>query len=178
MKLHTLPSAQHGTCPDRNRPGVDLLRSLLLSSLLLLLSACAALQPRNDQVRVTMSDVRPLESTLMEQRFLVKLRLQNRSQQMLDIDGMSFDLELNGKDFASGVSNHAVKVEPFGEAIIEVKVSSTLFGVIRQVQSLQTLEDKPFQYRISGSLSRPDSFFTLPFDEQGEIDLRLPTNPK
>jgi LEA14-like dessication related protein len=152
---------------------ISFMGTVAMLGLLLLLSACAALQPKRDQVRVTMADVRPLESTLMEQRFLVKLRLQNRSQQMLDINGMSFDLELNDKAFASGVSNHAVKVEPFGEAVLEVKVSSTLFGVIRQVQSLQTLEDKPFHYRISGSLSRPDSFFSLPFDESGEIDLRM-----
>jgi len=177
MNPPTIPSTQHKVAPDHHRWRIDRLGSAALLSLLLLLSACAAMQPKSDQVRVTMSDVRPLESTLMEQRFLIKLRLQNRSQHMLNINGMSFDLELNDKAFASGVSNHAVKVEPFGEAIIEVKVSSTLFGVIRQVQSLQTLEDKPFQYRISGSLSRPDSFFSLPFDERGEIDLRLPTNP-
>ncbi|MCU7937105.1 MAG: hypothetical protein KZQ99_19915 [Candidatus Thiodiazotropha sp. (ex Dulcina madagascariensis)] len=62
-------------------------------------------------------------------------------------------------------------------ALLEIKVSGSLFGVIRQVQSLQKLEDKPFQYRISGSLSRPNSLFNLPFNESGEIDLRLPVNP-
>jgi LEA14-like dessication related protein len=145
--------------------------------LMLLLSACASLAPKQERVRVTIVDIRPLESTLMEQRFLVKLRLQNRSKTPLAIDGMSFDLELNDRDFASGVSNQAVTTPGFGEALIEVKVSSTLFGMIRQLQTLQNREPRPFHYRISGNLSSPGSLFGLTFSESGEIDLGLPANP-
>ena len=145
--------------------------------LALLLGGCASLMPQEDRVRVTIVDIRPLEATLMEQRFLVKLRLQNRSREPLAIDGLSFDLDLNGKAFASGVSNQAVTAPGFGEALLEVKVSSTLFGVIRQIQTLQNTEPKPFEYRISGSLSSPDSLFGLGFDERGEIDLNVPANP-
>ena len=159
------------------RPSRTLPCNLLLSILLtLLLGACASLAPQEDRLRVTLVDIRPLESTLMEQRFLVKLRLQNRSREALAIDGMSFDLELNGRDFASGVSNQAVTAPGFGEALIDVKISSTLFGMIRQIQTLQNREPQPFQYRISGSLSSPDSLFGLGFSESGEIDLGLP-NP-
>ena len=160
-----------------NRPHtLNPMRLVALLSLLLLLSACASMMPRDDWVRVTIVDIQPLESTLMEQRFLVKLRLQNRAGEALTINGMSFDLDLNGKGFASGVSNQEVTAEGFGEALMEVKVSSTLFGVLRQIQSLQNREPQPFQYRISGSLSSPDSFFGLGFSESGEIDLGLP-NP-
>jgi LEA14-like dessication related protein len=164
---------------DRLRPrmGGRVMRSLLATGLLLLLAACASMRPESDRIKVTMVDVRALESTLMEQRYLIKLRVQNRSQQALTIDGLSFDLELNGRDFASGVSNEKVTAPAFGEGLIEVKVSSTLFGVIRQIQSLQTRQEQPFQYRISGSLHSPDSLFSLPFDEQGEIDLGLPASP-
>ena len=155
----------------------SLLRLLTLLVLSLLLSACASMMPRDDRVKVTIVDIRPLESTLMEQRFLVKLRLQNRASEPLSIKGMSFDLELNGKDFASGVSNQAVTAEGYGEALLEVKVSSTLFGVIRQIQTLQNREPQAFQYRISGSLSSPGSLFGLGFSEQGEIDLTVPNSP-
>ena len=158
-------------------PPTSLLRLLTLLALTLLLSACASMMPRDDRVKVTIVDIRPLESTLMEQRFLVKLRLQNRASEPLSIEGMSFDLELNGKDFASGVSNQAVTAESFGEALLEVRVSSTLFGVIRQIQTLQNQEPRPFQYRISGSLSSPGSLFGLGFSEQGEIDLTVPGSP-
>ncbi len=150
-------------------------RLLMLSVLLLtLLAGCAAMQPQEDRVRVTLVDIQPLEATLLEQRFLIKLRLQNRAREPLAVDGMSFDLDLNGKAFASGVSNQPVTAPGFGEALLAVKVSSTLFSLIRQIQTLQNQQPKPFAYRISGRLSSPGSLFGLPFDEQGEIDLSAP----
>lgn len=152
-------------------------RALFLLALILLLGACASMMPKSDRIRVTIVDIKPLESTLMEQRFLIKLRLQNRSREVLAVDGMSFDLDLNGKAFASGVSNAAVTAPGFGEVLIEVKVSSTLFGVIRQIQALQGREPRPFRYRISGNLSSPGSLFGLGFSESGEIDLGVPANP-
>jgi LEA14-like dessication related protein len=158
-------------------PTPSTFRLTIMLLLVLMLSACASMAPKQERVRVTIVDIRPLESTLMEQRFVIKLRLQNRSKAPLAIDGMSFDLELNDRDFASGVSNEAITAPAFGEALIEVKVSSTLFGVIRQLQTLQEREPRPFRYRISGNLSSPNSLFGLTFSERGEIDLGLPTNP-
>lgn len=119
----------------------------------------------------------------MEQRYLIKLRIQNRSQKPLTIDGMSFDLKLNGKAFASGVSNQQATASAYGETMLEAKVSSTIFGVMRQLQSMQEMGSKPFQYEISGNLSIPDSYFNVPFRESGEIDLstgskkQAPLNP-
>jgi LEA14-like dessication related protein len=158
-------------------PAKYILRTLSVLMLALLLGACASMRPKSDRIHVTIVDIKPLRSTLMEQRYLIKLRLQNRSREALVIDGMSFDLDLNGKAFASGVSNAAITAPGFGEALIEVKVSSTLFGVIRQIQTLQGKQPQPFHYRISGSLNSPDSLFGLGFSESGEIDLGLPANP-
>jgi LEA14-like dessication related protein len=139
--------------------------------LLHILSGCAALQTQEERIRVTIADLRPLESTLMEQRYLVKIRLQNRSREALKIDGMSFDLDLNGKRFASGVSNQETTVPGFSESMLEVKLSSTVFGLIKQFSALQDRQSGTFDYQISGSLSSPDSLLTLPFNEKGEINL-------
>jgi LEA14-like dessication related protein len=147
---------------------------LLFLLLLGIVSGCATLYPQQERVKVTIANITPMDSTLMEQRFLVRLRIQNRTQKPMTIDGMSFDLELNGKDFASGVSNQQVTATAYGEALLDVKVSSTIFGVIRQIQSVQKLKGKPFHYEISGRLSSPDHFFTVPFRESGEIDLGIP----
>jgi LEA14-like dessication related protein len=144
--------------------------------LLQLISGCAALQTQKERVRVTIADLRPLESTLMEQRYLVRIRVQNRSKEALKIDGLSFDLDLNGKRFASGVSNQETTVAGFSESMLEVKLSSTVFGLIKQFGALQDRQTGVFDYRISGSLSSPDSMLALPFNEKGEVNL-LPTSP-
>lgn len=137
------------------------------------LMGCAGMGYREDSLKVTIASIQLLESTLMEQRYLVKLRLQNRSQRTLSINGMSFDVALNGKDFASGVSNQELSVDAFDEAILEVKVSSTLFGIIRQIHSLQNLEQDAFAYEISGRVTAGNGFYSLPFKEAGVIDLNL-----
>lgn len=148
----------------------------LLFFLLQIFSGCASMQMREDRVRVTIADLRPLESTLMEQRYLVKIRLQNRSKEALTIDGMSFDLDLNGKRFASGVSNQKATIDGFSDSMLEVKLSSTVFGLIKQFSALQDRVDSTFDYQISGSLSSPNSMLAIPFSEKGEINL-LPTSP-
>ncbi len=79
----------------------------------LVLSGCASVVPQPDQFKVNISSMRMLESTLMEQRFQVSLRVMNRGREAVSIDGMSFDIELNGKDFASGVSNEKVSIPAF-----------------------------------------------------------------
>ena len=167
-------------CVERlrfSRPaGFSWLRLLLLMLLFGTLSSCATLGNQQPQFKVLITSMTPLESTLMEQRYLVKLRIQNRSDQPLTIDGMSFDLKVNGKAFASGVSNQQVIAEAYGEAMLEAKASSTLFGMLRQLQSMQESGSPAFQYEISGNLRTPESFFSLPFRESGEIDLS--TGPK
>lgn len=96
----------------------------------------------------------------------------NRSKQTFDIDGMSFDIELNGKDFASGVSNEKIKLEPLSETVVNVTVSSTIFGILRQVNGFKTLKSEPFKYELSGSVYTSGSLFGISFLEQGEVDLK------
>lgn len=148
------------------------LRLFLLAALVAMLPACAGFLPQEDSLKVNLSGMKPLESTLMEQRFEVVIRVQNRSQATLDVEGLTFDLELNGKDFASGVSNQGVSIAPLSEAVMSINISSTLFGIIRQIQSLESLKTEPFRYELRGTLYTGGSFIGIPFSEQGEIDFR------
>ena len=93
----------------------------------------------------------------------------------MHVEGLSFDLELNGREFASGVSSQAVTIEPLSEALLSVDLTSTLFGLVRQIRSMQQLQDKPFSYVLSGIFHTSEAAFGIAFREQGEIDLRPPS---
>ena len=147
----------------------------LLLLIALLLSACASMLPTSDSLKVNLSAMQMLESTLMEQRYRIRIRVQNRSRSALHVEGMIFDLELNGKEFASGVSSQAVTIEPLSEALLSVDLTSTLFGLVRQIRSMQQLQDKPFSYLFSGVVYTREATFGTTFREQGEIDLRPPS---
>ena len=156
---------------DYNRPGKILTLILVLVSALLL-SSCAGLSTRSDSVKVNLSSLKMLESTLFEQRFEASVRIQNRSQSELYVNGLSYDLSLNDKAFASGVSNQQLKIDPLSEGVISINLTSTLFSLIRQVKSMQELQTKPFSYDFHGKVFTKNDLFGMTFSEKGEIDLR------
>ncbi len=49
----------------------------------------------------------PKEMRLLEQTFLMELRIQKPHGADLDINGLSFDLEINGQPFAAGSPTRA-----------------------------------------------------------------------
>lgn len=107
----------------------------------------------------------------MEQRYQVSLRIMNRSRETFNIEGMSFDIELNDKDFASGVSNEQFRLEGLSETVVSVIVTSTIFGIVRQVHGLNQLKSKPFKYELSGTVYT-SSLFGEPFSNIGEVNLK------
>lgn len=139
--------------------------------LLVVLSGCAGLDTYREGVRVTVSDIEILDSTMMEQLYRVTLRIQNRNDQPLSMQGGSFDIEINGKDFGSGVTDTAVTIPPYDDAKIEVRMVSTLFGMLRIIRSLQDRDAGEFDYSISGRLSVEGVLGGLSFRETGELSL-------
>ncbi len=149
-------------------------KTVFILSLLIYLTACAGLQPRKDTIRANLSNLKMLESTLFEQRFEATIRIQNRSQSALNINGLSYDLSLNDKDFASGVSNQKISIPALSEGVMSINLTSTLFGLIRQLNSIQELQSKPLEYELHGRVYTDNDSFGISFSEKGEIDLILP----
>lgn len=147
---------------------------IILVAVLLTLSACAGLRHNSDSLKVNLSSLQVLEVRPLEQRFRADIRIQNRSRSPLQVEGLAFDLSLNGKQFASGVSNQHVTIEELSDAVVTVDLTSTLFGLIRQFQAFQSLENEPFRYAFNGVLYTGDSPFGIAFSDGGEIDLRKP----
>ncbi len=106
---------------------------LLLCAFLALctLDGCAGLFNREDMC-VNVAGIEPLDGQGLEMRFAVKLRVQNPNDAPIDYDGVSLDLDLNGRSFASGVSDQRGTVPPFGETVISVPVTVSTLSVARQ----------------------------------------------
>ncbi|HQR51973.1 MAG TPA: LEA type 2 family protein [Burkholderiales bacterium] len=140
----------------------------------LVLAGCATLAGL-DAPRVSISNITPQDMTLFEQKFIVTLRIQNPNDVPLGVTGISFNLDLNGKSFASGLSSQQVTVPRFGSEVIDVEVFSGLTGILRQLQTFAAGGSPRFTYRLRGKayLDQPTSL-ALPFDEQGEIELPVP----
>lgn len=146
------------------------LHTLILSLLLLSLSACA-LFPNRDPVNINVVGLEPLSSQDLEVRFAIKLRVQNPNETAIDYNGIALDLEVNGHSLASGVSDQSGSIPRFSETIVTVPVSISAFSVLRQTLGLsqtQNLDNLPYVLRgkLAGGL-----FGTMRFVDSGTLSL-------
>lgn len=137
--------------------------------LLLLLGACATIG--GDALRVNVVGVEPLQGEGLELRFAVKLRVQNPNDAGVDFDGVAFDLDLDGKNVGTGVSDQKGTVPRFGETIITVPVSVSAFSAARLVLGLTDIQTRSeIPYAVSGKLAG-SGFGSVRFSRSGTLKL-------
>jgi LEA14-like dessication related protein len=135
----------------------------------LLIAGCATLNQYPEQPRVSLVSIQPKDMTLLEQRYGLQLRILNPNETAIPVEGLNYSLEINGREFAYGVSRQAVSIPPFGEALLDVDVVSSLLNVMQQVQEMSSEQQNSLKYRLSGKLSLSNSMVKLPFDYHGEL---------
>ena len=159
-----------------------LIRRLLMIcfSLLVLsgLSACASLGGR-EPVKVNVVAVEPLAGQGLELRLNVKLRVQNPNDTPIEFDGVALDLEVRGKDFASGVSDQRGTVPRYGELVVTVPVTVSATAVIRQALSFavgsSATNRTKLDYQMRGKLAGA-GLGGLRFSSSGELELPASVN--
>jgi LEA14-like dessication related protein len=151
-----------------------MVRRVLLPLSVLFLGACA-LFGLQEPLSVTVANLTPIEVGLLEQRYALKVRLLNPNDTDITFDGVVFDLEINGKPFAKGVSSQSSVIPRFGEALIDVQVVSGIQHIIRQINELTKANRTSVTYRIKGRLHTGGFPGSIGFDSSGEFT--FPTAP-
>ena len=141
----------------------------------LLLGGCVALQPYPETPRVSLVSIQPLEMQMLEQRFALQLRIMNPNDVEIPVAGLSYALEINQREFAYGVSQQAVDIPPYGEALLQVEVVSNLLNVMRQLQQMgESKGGGGLEYRLHGKIGLAGLRSGLPFDYAGKLLYRDP----
>lgn len=144
--------------------------SAWIVTLVVLVSGCASLFWMGEKPHVDIVNITPKEMRLLEQTFLMELRIQNPTETDLDITGMSFELEINGQPFARGVSNQSLKVERLSTQLVQVDAYTGLISILRQLsEAKKGSYASGFKYRLKGSIHTGAPSFRIPFDETGEF---------
>ena len=139
------------------------------------LASCTWMGKSMERPRITIANITPREMKLFEQLFDLDLRIQNPNDSPLAINGLTFELEINEKLFASGVSDQNVTVGRFGSDIIRVKTVTSLWSILRQVADVQRTGIPRVTYRIKGALYAGSPSIKLRFDDGGET--QIPVEP-
>lgn len=147
------------------------MRYMRLLMLLLCLGGCAGM-PGREPIQVAVAGLESLPGEGMEARMLLKLRVQNPNDTPIEYDGISLKLEVQGKTFATGVSDARGSIPRFGEGVIEVPMTVSAmsftfhaFGMMRNGGSIDKLD-----YRLSGRLGG-SAFGAQSFASEGQLSL-------
>lgn len=141
------------------------MKKLVLISFLALLSACTGIPSHFEKPQVNLAGLQIAELGLIEQKFIVSLRVTNPNDINVPINGLNLKLDVNGQPFATGVSNEKVTLAKLGDTMIKVNVTTNLSSIWKQMKSL----NKPLAYSLNGKLLLPLVPGGLSFDRKGEL---------
>ena len=131
----------------------------------LLAPGCASVLFDAESPEVLVTNITPLEATLFEQQLKVDIRVRNPNPFELNVTGLDFTLNLNGKRLARGLADDAVTIPRLGDAILSVNTTTSTLDVMRQLLSLHNQQD--MKYQITGVLHLDGT--RLPFDSEGVV---------
>lgn len=144
------------------------MKRLLIILSALLLAACAGLGSLLEKPHVKLAGLELEQVKLLEQRFVVTLRVSNPNNVSVTIDGVDFDLFLNGGAVASGASREAVTLPSQGDAYVKIRVNTRLDQLWKQLRAQQK-QGGPLNYEIKGRLHAGWLPGGLPFSRHGEL---------
>jgi LEA14-like dessication related protein len=121
--------------------------------------------------KVTVADFRILNMGLLEQNYMLQLRIKNPNSFSLPIAGLNYRLDINEQEFASGTSNEAITIPATGEKLLNLKFTSNLMRIVEKWTDWATIFEHNFKYRISGDMNLVTGVAPLPFEYKGEIPL-------
>lgn len=145
-------------------------RLFLLLIPIALLAACAT--PARQPLRVNVASVERIAGAAMELRFVAKLRVQNPNDGPVEYTGAMADLTLNGKTIGTGVTDARGSVPRLGEAFVDVPVTVSALGEVRQAIGLYGAPDRKLDTVLKGRLVG-SQFDALAFEWRGELAMPL-----
>jgi LEA14-like dessication related protein len=144
------------------------MRRLLLFLFLFGLSACATLPPGVQAPRVSLADVSLRSLGLLEQRFELDLDLVNPNDFDLKIEGLDFELEVNGRPFANGISRVTTLLPAGATTPIRVDAITRSKDWLTQMKALSPDVLKAgVPYRVHGRVKAGGLSRWLPFEHTG-----------
>lgn len=135
---------------------------------LILLAGCAGSLMNPEPLRVAVSDIRLKSLGLIEQRFELALRVGNPNDFDLRIEAVDFELEVNQRPFARGLTRTATLVEARSNSVVRLDAFSASKAIVEQFRTLSPGALKAgVPYRIHGRIKVDAKSAWLLFDHKG-----------
>lgn len=149
----------------------SLFAAIAVTVLGVLLAGCATMAGLSEPPRVSLVGIEPVDFQLFEQRFRVTLKVQNPNARDITVSGLDYEIVVNDRLFAQGVSGKPFTVPAYGESTADVDVTSTLQRVLEQLQELGARGKPSIDYAITGQVSVDGVPIPIPFAYEDTLSL-------
>ena len=139
--------------------------TVCMMAFVLVAVGCASMGRDLETPRFSVLGITVDEIGLFEQRFAVRLRVQNPNDIALPVKGLNLELDIQGEEFARGVSADRFEVPAFGESEFTMVVSTNLVRSATQLGTLFAPGTEEVDYSVDGKVN-----IDLPF--MGSVPLK------
>ncbi len=148
---------------------------VVLAAALVLMTGCQSMGREVETPNLNLVSIKLLSAGLLEQRYGIRLRVQNPNSFRLPVKGMSYELKLAGASFATGVTPEPFSVPGFGETEFDIEVRTNLLNSARHLAEWYSGGGNTLDYELGGKLQVNLPFArAIPFSETGSINLTRP----
>jgi LEA14-like dessication related protein len=146
------------------------IKSLFLS-LFLLMAGCAVDHPlpTPPQVRVWLTHIDIVKLDLPEQRYRVRLRIQNPSEYPLSAIGISLHLHLGEGHLGHGVSNQPIGLGAMSEVLVDMEIVSLDPVMAELVRWSQKPNYGSLAYEVEGRLLLSNEIPPVYYTSKGKL---------
>ncbi|MDO5673759.1 MAG: LEA type 2 family protein [bacterium] len=136
----------------------SIVRCLHLLVLLFLISGaggCAALYGLRESPKISVADIQVQQAGLLENAFLLQLRVMNPNDVAIDLKAITCNLTLDGRPFARGVTDSNQRIEAYSSTMVPVSVYSSavdMAGALARLLQAGVRMDDPAKYALEGTV--------------------------
>ena len=155
-----------------------LFTTFLLCSSLMLLQACASMDPDYEEPTVTLSSFRAMPSEGGIPTFEIGLHVLNPNASSFTLEGVVYTVSIQGHDVVKGVGKDFPVLEGYSEQTIKLTATANLFAGIRLVMDLMKSTDKDLNYEFEAKLDTGGFGRSIRIKEKGSfrMDGKTPDN--
>ncbi len=119
---------------------------------ILLLQACASLDPDYEQPTVTLSSFRALPSQGGVPTFEIGLHILNPNRDSFRLEGIVYTVSVQGHDVFKGVGRDFPVIGGYSEQTVRLTATANLLAGIRLVMDLMDSPNEELQYEFEAKL--------------------------
>lgn len=129
-------------------------KNLCLLCVFVLSAGCALVRTDVEAPSVVLESLEVLSTEGLSQRFNLGLRLSNPNDRPLKINGISYNLAVDGHKLVSGVGKDIPEVGAFSEIVFDVQASTNMFEALRLVNKLLGSDASgALEYRLQADIA-------------------------